>query len=166
MNAIAALPATAAVARILTGILGKQVTVTKAPSPMNLKLKAPRVFGVYQDREKPITCVCVCDLPLSAYAGGAMLTFPACTINDSLKAGNLEEGLLDTMQEILNICAQFFNDYGRQAFRELHTKPEGLSEDANQALTAPAARIDFSIAIAGYGSGQMAVFFGSERTGN
>jgi len=166
MNAIAALPATAAVARTLTGILGKQVTVIKAPSPMNLKLKAPRVYGVYRDREKPITCVCVCDLPLSAYAGGAMLTFPACTINDSLKAGNLEEGLLETMQEILNICAQFFNDYGRQVFRELHTNPDGLSDDVGQVLSAPAARIDLSIAIAGYGSGQMAVFLGSERASN
>ena len=166
MNAVAALPATTAVARILSGILGKQATVTKAASPMNLKVKAPRVFGVYRDREKPITCVCVCDLPLSAYAGGAMLTFPACTINDSLKAGSLEEGLLETMQEILNICAQFFNDYGRQVFRELHASPDGLSEDAGQVLNAPAARIDLSIAIAGYGSGQMAVFLGNERTNN
>jgi len=166
MNAIAALPTTAVVARILTGVLGKQVTATKAPVPMNMKIKAPRVFGVYRDREKPITCVCVCDLPLSAYAGGAMLTFPACTINDSLKAGNLEEGLLDTMQEILNICAQFFNDYGRQVFREIHTGPEKLPEDVGPALNAPAARIDLSIAIAGYGSGQMAVFLGSERASN
>jgi len=41
-----------------------------------------------------------------------------------------------------------------------------LPEDAGQALNAPAARIDLSIAIAGYGSGQMAVFLGSERASN
>ena len=165
MNAIAALPATALVARTLTGILGKQVTVAKAP-PMDLKAKAPRVYGVYHDREKPITCVCVCDLPLSAYAGGAMLTFPACTINDSLRTGNLEEGLLESMQEILNICAQFFNDYGRQVFQKLHTTPDGLPPEASTVLSSPAARIDLKITIAGYGSGLMAVFLGNERTSN
>lgn len=162
MNATAALPATALVARILTGILGKQVTVAKAP-PMDLKARAPRIYGVYQDREKPITCVCVCDLPLSVYAGGAMLTFPACTINDSLRAGKLEEGLLETVPEILNICAQFFNDYGRQVFQQLHTTEDGLQPEARTVLSSPAARLDLNITIAGYGSGQMAVFLGNER---
>lgn len=165
MNATAALPATAVVARLLTGVLGKQVTVTKAP-PMNLKVKAPRIYGVYRDREKPITCVCVCDLPLSAYAGGAMLTFPACAINDSLRAGTLEEGLLETMQEVLNICAQLFNDYGRQAFQQLYTSADGLSEDAGQVLNSPAARLDLAISITGYGAGQMAVFLGNQRASN
>jgi hypothetical protein len=165
MSAIAALPATSVVAKLLTGIVGKQVTVAKA-SPMDLKAKAPRVYGVYRDRQKPIICVCVCDLPLSVYAGGAMLTFPACTINDSLRSGSLEEGLRETMQEILNICAQFFNDYGRQVFKELQTSPENLSADVSQVLSAPAARMDMAITIAGYGSGQMAVFLGQEINPN
>ena len=51
MNATAALPATALVARILTGILGKQVTVAKAP-PLDLKaletrLKETKAIGVF-----------------------------------------------------------------------------------------------------------------------
>jgi len=153
------------VAELLAGILGRQVTVTKAP-PMNLKLKAPRVCGVYRDREKPITCLCICDLPLSVYAAGAMLSFPGCTINDSLRAGKVDEALVDTVREILNICAQLFNDYSHQVFHQLYTESEGLPQDAASVFGRPAARLDLKVSIAGYGAGQMALLIGDVNEGN
>ena len=151
--------ATSTIADLFTGILGRKVTVATA-APMNLKAKSPRIYGVYRDREKPITCLCICDLPLSVYAAGAMLSFPVCTMNDSLRAGKIDEVLVDSVGEILNICAQLFNDYSRQVFHQLYTAPDGLPQDAESVLTAPAGRLDLTVSIPRLGSGQMAVLIG------
>lgn len=151
---------TDSVGQLFAGIIGKRVTATKA-APMNLKLKAPRIYGVYRDREKPIVCLCVFDLPFSVYAAGAMFNFPGCTINDSLRAGVIDEALVDTVREILNISAQLFNDYGRQVFKNLYTAPESLPGDAVAVINAPAGRLDLTMSIQGYGSGQAAIFLGA-----
>lgn len=144
---------------LLSGLLGRKVTATKS-APMNLKLKAPRVCGVYRDKETPITCLCVFDLPLSVYAAGAMLSFPGCTINDSLRAGKIDEVLIDTVNEILNICAQLFNDYSHQVFQRLYTESDRLPDDATSVLATPAGRLDLTVSVTGYGSGQMALLIG------
>ena len=148
------------VGELFAGIIGKRVTAAKA-APMNLKAKAPRVYGVYRDREKPVTCLCIFDLPFSVYSAGAMFNFPGCTMNDSLRAGALDEALVDTVREILNISAQLFNDYGRQVFKNLYTTPESLPGDAAAVINAPAGRLDLTASIPGYGSGQIAILIGA-----
>jgi hypothetical protein len=150
---------TESVGELFSGIIGRRVTAAKAP-PMNLKAKAARAYGVYRDRDKSITCLCILDLPLSVYAAGAMFNFPGCTINDSIRAGTIDESLLDTVLEILNICAQLFNDYGHQVFQKLYTSSESLPQDAAVVLNAPAGRFDLTVSIPGYGSGLMAVLIG------
>jgi hypothetical protein len=159
MNTTLPLISQGKVAELLAKILGKPVTAAKAP-PMNLKIKAPRVYGVYRDSQTLTTCLCVFDLPLSVHAAGVMLNFPGCTINDSLRAGKVDEVLLDTLQEILNICGQLFKDHSHQVFQQVLAESDVLPADVTAVLAKPATRLDLTVTIPGQGSGQMALLFG------
>lgn len=159
MSSLVSLPQQIEVSRMLAGIVGRSVTATKA-APSNLQLKQPRIYGVYQDRITPDACMAVFDLPLSAYAGGAMLTFPACAIKDSLKSAHLEDGILDTLREIMNIFAQLFNAHGHQKFVQLYCSPEELTEAGRAVLENPTGRLDLNVSIDGYGSGQVTLMTG------
>jgi hypothetical protein len=153
------LPSTKLVAGLLSGIVGRAVTAEKA-APFDLRAKAPRIHGVYRDPTTQMPCLVVCDMPFCAYLGGAMLVFPLSAIKDVVRTGMLEEGMLDCVREILNICARIFNDHSHQVFQELYTTPAQLPQDAAALMKSPEGRIDMGIDVAGYGSGQVTILIG------
>jgi hypothetical protein len=159
MTSIIPLPDMEVVAGLLSGIAGRAVQLSKAP-PLDLKTRTPKVYGIYRDTATDIICVSVLDLPFAACAGGAMLVFPLCTVNDAIRTGTLEEGMLDTVREILNVCARIFNDHAHQVFQQLCLTASELPADAAAVVRSPAQRLDMEGSIAGYGSGHMTVLVG------
>jgi len=163
MNQLVAVPEVDVIASLLSAILDRQVKAEIA-APMDLRSQATRVYGVYRDAELLMTCVCVLDLPLSVYAAGALLAFPACTINDALRTGAIEEGLFDAVREVLNICAQMFKDCGHKVLEQVHIDSDALPDDARAVLRSPMGRIDLSVSIMGSGSGKMSVLVDKDTT--
>jgi len=147
------------IAGLLSGITGRTVKLSKAP-PLDLKARTPKVYGVYRDTGSDTICVSVLDIPFAAHAGGAMLVFPLCTVNDAIRTATLEEGMLDTVREILNVCARMFNDHAHQVFQALYLNASELPADAAAVVRSPAQRMDMEGSVAGYGSGRMTVLVG------
>ena len=159
MTSLIPLPDMEVAAGLLSGITGRAVQLSKAP-PLDLKARTPRVYGLYRDTASDIICVSVLDFPFAACAGGAMLVFPLCTVNDAIRTATLEEGMLDTVREILNVCARMFNDHAHQVFQQLYLTASELPADAAALVRSPAQRMDMEGSIAGYGSGRMTVLVG------
>jgi len=159
MTSTIQLPSMEVVGGLLSGIVGRAVKLSKAP-PLDLKPRPPKVYGVYRDSRTDVICVAVLDFPFAAHTGGAMLVFPLCTINDAIKTSTLEEGMFDTVREILNVCARMFNDNAHQVFQQLYLNVSELPADAAVVLRSPAQRMDMEGSVAGYGSGRMTVLVG------
>ncbi len=159
MTATVPLPSTKIVAGLLTGIVGRAVKVGKA-APLDLRSKAPKMYGAYRDPATQMPCLAVCDMSFCASVGGAMLVFPLSAINDAIRTGTLEEGMLDCVREILNICARIFNDHSHQVFQDLYAAPSQLPQDIAALLKSPEGRVDMEVEVAGYGSGQMTILIG------
>lgn len=159
MTATVPLPSTRMVAGLLSGIVGRVVTAGKA-APFDLRSKTPRIYGTYRDPSTQMPCLAVCDMSFCAYMGGAMLVFPLSTIKDVIRTGTLEEGMLDCVREILNICARIFNNHWHQVFQDLYTSPAQLPQDAAALLKSAEGRMDMEIEVAGYGIGQITILIG------
>jgi hypothetical protein len=144
-----------AVGRLFGGITGRAATVKKPAAPLDLNALAPKVYGVYRDAETEDVGLCVMDYPLAAYAGGAMVLFPKSVIDEAIKAGSFSEGLQDTVQEILNVCAQMFAA-SHMILDSCFLKRAELPQKAVALIKSPAARLDVEVAIAGFGSGRIA----------
>jgi hypothetical protein len=153
------LPAIGVMSRLLTETVGRDVTVTKMP-PLDLRSKAPKVYGVCRDADRSLSCLLVCDLPFCAYTGGAMLLFPLFAITDAIRTGEFEEDMFDAVREILNICTQMFNEHGHQVLQQVCTTSQELPEEAAAVLRSPAGRLDVSVSVAGGGDGRITMLIG------
>jgi hypothetical protein len=162
VTATVPLPSTKMVAGLLSGIVGRAVTAGKA-APLDLRSKAPRIYGTYRDPSTQMPCLAVCDMSFCGYVGGAMLVFPLSSVKDVIRTGTLEDGMLDCVREILNICARIFNDNCHQVFQDLYTSPAQLPQDAAALLKSAEGRVDMEVEVAGYGSGQMTILIGKAQ---
>ncbi|MBM3775478.1 MAG: hypothetical protein FJW37_09985 [Acidobacteria bacterium] len=150
------LPAPDSAQSTLSEILDLEVKVRKPP-PVKYAPKDVYYAGVYKDEDGADVAVCVFDLALAAGAGAALIRFPEVVAKESVKAGKLDESVLENLHEILNICSRFFQIPGsrvqlssvRASFEEM---PRGVPE-----LIASPARLDLEVAVRGYGSGKMSL---------
>lgn len=140
------LPKDEEVARLLAQLLNRHVT--GEVQPRNARMSSPLYQGNYIDPEGRRWFSCMCDLPLAAYAGAALLSVPVSRAKENIAAGKLEELLEENIREILNIFSQCLNAPAR-----LHMRLESV-ELAQQPLPSPVQR-QLKIAITGYGEGRM-----------
>ena len=153
------LPTAETIIRLLSGTLNRAIDM-KTAKPFDLSVRNKRVYSVYRDAEERQTCLLICDFPLLVYIAGALLSFPACTMLDSIKAGAMEESLSDSAREVLNICAQLFRGLGHLVFQRLVLPPPVLPTDIADTIKTPTERVDFTVDIAGYGAGQLTLLYG------
>ncbi|SFC32649.1 hypothetical protein SAMN04487968_105189 [Nocardioides terrae] len=143
---------------LFEGVLGRDVTLSPsapfAPGP-----KAPASVAVYVDDALRITGLIVCDLRVSAYAGGALGLVPLGGADAAVEAGALTETLAENLYEVLNIAASMFNEPGADHLRlhELHPAGVPLPPLVRAQTLTLGRREDVSIDIAGYGAGQLSV---------
>ncbi|WP_263379199.1 hypothetical protein [Granulicella paludicola] len=156
------LPAAETISRLLCGTLNRAIDL-KPAKPFDLSAKGKRVYSVYRDADEIQTCLLICDFPLLVYVAGALLSFPACAMLDSIKAGAMEDSLADSAKEVLNICAQLFRGLGHQVFQRLVMPPPVVPVDIDQTIKTPTERVDFAVDIAGYGTGQLTLLYGPGR---
>lgn len=98
MSALPKLPDVTVIGTLLSGILGRKVVVAKAP-PLDLGPKVAKVFGVYREAATGRICLCVVDLVFAANAAGAMLVFPPYAVATAIRAGKLDNDLMETIRK-------------------------------------------------------------------
>ncbi len=141
---------------VLVGLLFRDVTLT---SGRPLKLDAGTTLAEYVDDLDRVVAVGVVDLSLAARGGAAIGLMPPGLANDCVRDKDLTPVLLDNVAEIFSVLASVFNHEGHphvrrgQVYGPGHLPPVEVSELA-QALMG---RRDFSIEVAGYGSGKLAL---------
>ncbi len=164
MNAPPKLPTVLQIGTLLSGILGRPVTVVKS-TPLDMTPKVPKVYGIYREAATNRVCICVFDLVLAANAGGAMLLFPPFAASSAVRSGKLEPDLLETIREVLNICSRFFHETARVVLSEVCCDLKDVPADAAQVMKTPMLRMDVDADIKGYDEGRLALFIGKPVEG-
>lgn len=150
----APLPSAPDVARLLSDLFGRDVTVKPGTAP-----GGPNAVAIYRGDEDQRLCACLADLSVAANVGAALTMVPAGTAADAVKSGQLSETLRENAYEVFNILAQLFNVSGHSHVR-LKAVTDPLAsppEDVATQLAGGMGRIDLAIEIAGYGGGSLSI---------
>jgi hypothetical protein len=149
------LPAAKDVRDLLEGLLGKDTDFsdgTRITGPGGL-------VGTYVDDSLVLRAVVAFDLAMAAYTGAAIGLMPAGGAQDAVDDKDLFPMLRDNACEVLNVMASLFN-VGNAAHLRLyttHAPAEALPGDVAAHLGALGGRVDWTVAVKGYGKGQLSI---------
>jgi hypothetical protein len=149
-------PAAKDVKDMLTGLVGKPVTVAPG-APVTPTPDEPVSVAVYVDPGMAVNALCVMDLAASAYTGGALALLPPGGCQDAVEEdGELSGMQVEALQEVVNVLSALFNTAGapHSKLHKLYAPGEELPGDIAGMLAA-FNREDIAIEIAGYGKGRI-----------
>jgi hypothetical protein len=149
-----ALPAAKDVKDMLSGLVGKEVSVSPG-APVTPEPGKPVSVAVYVDPHLAINALCVLDLAASAYTGGALALLPPGGCQDAVEEdGELTALLAEALHEVVNVLSALFNTPGapHSKLHKLHPAGEALPGDV-EGMLADFNRIDLAIEVPGYGTG-------------
>ncbi|MFN0205029.1 MAG: hypothetical protein ACKVS6_01790 [Planctomycetota bacterium] len=153
------IPSPHGVANLLSGLVGKPVSV-KTAAPVSIRTKSPVAVAIYARDDHSVAAVCIFDITLANAAGAALTTIPSNVSDLSAKAGKLDDVILENFKEVLNVISQLFktSDSQRIAFYSMHlAPPEKIPGFAAIAIQSPVARADLNIAFPGYSPGKVTI---------
>ena len=148
------LPAAKDVRDMLTGLVGKDVTVTPG-APVTPAPDRPVAVAVYVDPQMAVNALCLMDLGASAYTGGALALLPPGGCQDAVEEdGELTGMQLEALHEVVNVLSALFNAQGapHSKLHKLYAPGEELPGDLAGMLAA-FNRVDLAIDISTYGKG-------------
>ncbi|MBI3206319.1 MAG: hypothetical protein HYZ29_32585 [Myxococcales bacterium] len=149
------LPNADAVARNLRDLLAKQVTAKPSPA---LAVATAAYVAVYADDAGAPQVVAAVDLPFSAHVGAALAMIPAAVALENVQRKRLEDSLRENFEEIVNILAGVVNvATGKHVKLVAVVAPSAASPEAQAIMKKPAARVDFTVDVPGYGAGKLAL---------
>lgn len=152
------LPANKDVKDMLTGLVGKPVAVAPG-APVTPTGRSPVSVAVYVDPHLAINALCVMDLALSAYSGGALAMLPPGGCQDAVEEdGELTTMLAEALHEVLNVLSALFNVPGapHSKLYQLYAAGNDIPGDLAGMLSA-VNRLDLAVEIPGYGKGAMSL---------
>ncbi|MGY1712311.1 hypothetical protein ACI8AC_22650 [Geodermatophilus sp. SYSU D00758] len=152
------LPAAKDVRDMLTGLLGKPVSVQPG-DPVTPTDKRPASVAVYVDPQMAVNALCVMDLPLSAWTGGALALLPPGGVQDTVEEdGELTAMLTEALHEVVNVLSALFNVPGapHSKLYKLYAPGDDLPADLAQMVVA-FNRVDLAVEVPGYGKGSLSL---------
>ncbi|RBY80953.1 hypothetical protein DQ238_07930 [Geodermatophilus sp. TF02-6] len=153
-----ALPAPKDVRDMLTGLVGKPVGVAPG-APVTPTDRSPVSVAVYVSPSMDVNALCVMDLGLSAYTGGALALLPLGGVQDAVEEdGELTAMLTEALHEVVNVLSALFNVPGapHSKLHALYAPGEDLPGDVAGMLAA-FNRLDLTVEIPGYGKGALSL---------
>jgi hypothetical protein len=148
-------PARASYRDLLRDLLGRTVEV-RPGSEQRLRAGAPAYLATYRFDEGDVAAIAVADLPLASAAAAAIALLPPVeTWTRVEEAGVLDEELVASLHEVLNVAARLLNSphTPHVALRELLPVPGEVPEDVASVATTPRVRHDWRVRVDGYGEG-------------
>jgi len=152
------LPAAKDVRDMLTGLVGKPVTVTPG-APVTPAPDRPVAVAVYVDPQMAVNALCLMDLGASAYTGGALALLPPGGCQDAVEEdGELTGMQVEALHEVVNVLSALFNTQGapHSKLHKLYAPDEELPGDLVGMLAA-FNRVDLAIEIPTYGKGAISL---------
>jgi hypothetical protein len=152
------LPAAKDVRDMLTGLVGKPVTVTPG-GPVTPTPDKPVTVAVYVSPEMAVNALCVMDLGASAYTAGALALLPPGGCQDSVEEdGELTSMQVEALHEVVNVLSALFNTPGapHSKLHKLYAPGDDLPGDI-EGMLANFNRLDVAIAVPGYGKGALSL---------
>jgi hypothetical protein len=152
------LPAAKDVRDLLSGLIGKEVSVSPG-APVTPEPNRPVTVAIYTSPEMSVNALCVMDLGASAYTAGALALLPAGGCQDSVEEDKeLTPMQLEALHEVVNVLSALFNTPGAP-----HSKLDKLVADGEDVpgdvagLLAGFNRLDLNLEIPGYGKGALSL---------
>jgi hypothetical protein len=152
------LPDAKAVKDMLSGLVGKPVGVTPG-APVTPTEKKPVSVAVYVSPSMDVNALCVMDLPLSAWTGGALALLPPGGVQDAVEEdGELTAMLTEALHEVVNVLSALFNVPGapHSKLYQLYAPGDDLPTDIAGMLAA-FNRLDLAVDVPGYGKGGLSL---------
>lgn len=152
------LPVPEAYGRLLTELLGKKVSVKKAPAAIG----PADVRGVasYVDTAKLVHYAIAADGSFLAGMGAALAMIPSNIVAEAVRAPKLPDNLVENAYEVLNIGASVFNDIEGTALHvkisKLMTAP--VPDEVMGKLGKAPVRLDLIASVPGYPDGKVTFF--------
>lgn len=156
-----AFPKPEAIRQILSDLLGREVTMTKATAPV-MERDTPAVISDYIDDEGTAAAVCITDLRLSNALGAALTMVPPSAVETAVQKWQIDEANLENLAEIVNVMARLFNhdDCVHLRWQKAIPVPGELPETVTALMAKPLARRDYAVEIEEYGTGTLSVLVG------
>lgn len=155
------IPKPEVIVNLLNDLLGLAVTVKSGP-PLDTSPSASLLIGAFAAPDKTVRLLCLSDYNLAAQAGAALSMIPAGVAKDSAKSGVLPDNIFDNFREVLNVMNGALNRARtvRLALHNVFLSAKDAPQEVAAIMAKPTARLDLEIAIAGYGSGRLALLSG------
>jgi hypothetical protein len=153
-SGVMALPASKDVRDMLTGLVGRDVTVSPG-APVTPTAERPVSVAVYVDPQMAINALCVLDLGASAYTGAALALLPPGGAQDAVEEDReLTPMLVEALHEVVNVLAALLNVPGapHSKLHRLYAPGEDMPGDV-EGMLANFNRLDLAIDVPGYGRG-------------
>lgn len=152
------LPAAKDVRDMLTGLVGKPVTVNPG-DPVTPAPDRPVSVAVYVDPYMNVNALCLMDLGASAYTGAALALLPPGGAQDAVEEdGELSGMMVEALHEVVNVLSALFNTPGapHSKLHKLYAPGEDVPGDL-AGMLAGFNRIDLAIDVPGYGKGGLSL---------
>ena len=152
------LPDAKAVKDMLSGLVGKPVSVTPG-APVTPTEKDPVSVAVYVSPTMAVNALCVMDLPLAAWTGGALALLPPGGVQDAVEEdGELTAMLTEALHEVVNVLSALFNVPGAPHSKLYRSYAPGDDLPGDVAgMLAAFNRLDLAVEVPGYGKGRLSL---------
>jgi hypothetical protein len=148
------LPAAKDVRDMLSGLVGKEVSVSPG-APVTPEPNRPVTVAIFTAPDMSVNALCVMDLGASAYTAAALALLPPGGAQDAVEEDKeLSPMLLEALHEVVNVLSALFNTPGAP-----HSKLNKLVADGEDVpgdiagMLAGFNRLDLAIEVPGYGKG-------------
>ena len=152
------LPAAKDVRDMLSGLVGKEVSVSPG-APVTPEPNRPVTVAIYTAPDMSVNALCIMDLGASAYTAAALALLPAGGAQDAVEEDKeLSPLLLEALHEVVNVLSALFNTPGAP-----HSKLNKLVADGEEVpgdivgMLAGFNRLDLALEVPGYGKGALSL---------
>ena len=152
------LPASKDVRDMLSGLVGKPVTVSPG-APVTPEPLRPVTVAIYTAPDLSVNALCVMDLAASAYTAGALALLPPGGCQDAVEEDReLSTMLVEATHEVVNVLSALFNTPGapHSKLHRLYAPGEDVAGDL-VGMFAGFNRIDLALDVQGYGKGSISL---------
>src|SRR6476661_24403 len=152
------LPAAKDVRDMLSGLVGKEVTVSPG-APVTPEPNRPVTVAIFTAPDMSVNALCVMDLGASAYTAAALALLPPGGAQDAVEEDKeLSPMLLEALHEVVNVLSALFNTPGAPHSKLNKLVPDGDDVPGDIAgMLAGFNRLDLALEVPGYGKGALSL---------
>lgn len=145
-------------AELIGSLTGKEVKVGKGPV-LEPGPALPVVAATYVDDDGRVGALLIADVAAAAGMSAALTLMPAGAVTDAMRAGELDEALLENWAEIANICTQVVRVPGFPKFKLQGSvqSSTGLGSTVEALLAEARYRAGWSVQVPQYSNGRLSV---------